>query len=255
MSELKAKDLIQAKVLGCLDADEETLFNKMMKEDQDFPWEEFGQYQNLAACLPTMLDVETPVREVKDNIAMKLTKLNEKNKADEIIEEEPEVLEEKTQEFIETVDEESIQIEGENIEQEVDSGLLTDDTNNDITFKQHELLPDTLKNKASRTPETTVQPEDKLISKTDSTSPKEDSKRRNVKSHISKSPAYIEPPAQVDNKKQIMAAIILGVIAIILIILIYFSLSSDIQNNKDEIEKLKEQLHSSNAIENIYLNI
>lgn len=254
MSELKAKDLIQAKVLGCLDADEETLFNKMMKEDQDFPWEEFGQYQNLVAYLPTMLDVEIPDREIKDNIARKLTELNDQMKAGEIVEEEPEAFEEESQTPLETIDENGITIEEENVEYEIESEVVADDIKKDVTFKQHELLHDTLQNKSSRTLETTVKPVDKSTLKTDISSTKEDARRRNVKSHISKSPAYIEPPVQADNKKGIMAAIILGIIAIILIIIIYFSLSSDIQNNKEEIEKLKEQLYSSNAIKNVHLN-
>ena len=82
MSLAQAKDLIQAKALGCLDEEEEKLFAKLL-EEADFPWQELGQYQNLVAFLPTLLDIENPDKEVKDNIARKLYEYGEKIKVEE----------------------------------------------------------------------------------------------------------------------------------------------------------------------------
>ncbi|MCH6574331.1 MAG: hypothetical protein IH795_03865, partial [Bacteroidetes bacterium] len=62
-------ELLQAKALGCLDPEDDALFTKLMKEDENFPWQELGHYQNLVAFLPTLLEIEVPDREVKDNIA------------------------------------------------------------------------------------------------------------------------------------------------------------------------------------------
>ena len=253
MSDLKTKDLIQAKVLGCLDADDETVFTKLMKDDPDFPWEEFGKYQNLVACLPTLLEAETPDQEVKDSIARKLMELKEQEKVDEIVEEPPEIMEEEKPAPIETVDDMDITIEEENIETDIDSEQLSDNKSKGITFKQHELLHGTLKNKGKTDSEIPRSSEEKIQRKTNLTSSKKDFKRQNVRSHISKSPAYIEPPVQTDNKKGTMIAIILFIIALIAIVIVYFSLSSDIQNNKEEIEKLKEQLYSYNATDSYYM--
>lgn len=253
MSDLKAKDLIQAKVLGCLDADEEIVFVKLMKGDPDFPWEEFGKYQNIVACLPTLLEAESPGQEVKDNIARKLMELKEQEKVDEIVEEPPEKMEEEKPAPIETVDDMDITIEEENIETDIDSEQSSDNKSKGITFKQHEFLHGTLKNKGETASEISVASEEKNQRKSDLTSSKKDFKGRNVKSHISKSPAYIEPPVQTNKKKGTMIAIILFIIALIAIVIVYLSLSSDIQNNKDEIEKLKEQLYSYNTTNNYYL--
>ena len=49
MSETRVKDLIQAKALECLDTKENATFLHLMEEDNEFPWEGFGQYQNLVA--------------------------------------------------------------------------------------------------------------------------------------------------------------------------------------------------------------
>jgi hypothetical protein len=47
MSNMESKELLQAKALGCLDPEDDALITKLMKEDENFPWQELGHYQNL----------------------------------------------------------------------------------------------------------------------------------------------------------------------------------------------------------------
>ncbi len=82
MSNMESMELLQAKALGCLDPEDDARFNKSMREDENFPWQELGHYQNLVAFLPTLLDIEIPEPEVKDNVARKLYGLGEKFKAE-----------------------------------------------------------------------------------------------------------------------------------------------------------------------------
>ena len=55
------------------------LLNEYFQTGNDFPWQELGEYQNLAALLPAILNIETPGPELKDKVARKLYRIkNEK---------------------------------------------------------------------------------------------------------------------------------------------------------------------------------
>ncbi len=81
MDRNKAIDLIKAKTLGCLTKDEDAEFKEYMENGEDFPWDVLGEYQNLTAMLPILLQLEVPDSELKDNVARKLYKIIEELKA------------------------------------------------------------------------------------------------------------------------------------------------------------------------------
>jgi hypothetical protein len=158
-------DLIQAKALGCLDPEDNVLLDKLMKEDDNFPWEELGQYQNLVAFLPIILDIEAPDPDVKDNVARELYELGEKLKAEKVEEVEqntiPEVAEvDNIEEDGFTIDEE--QVEDAEIPKDEEDLSTLGSTVDGISFKAHavplkKLLYDD--NKVKPKPKTKKKPE------------------------------------------------------------------------------------------------
>jgi len=81
MDKKKSLELIKLEVLGCLnEKDRESL--KMMKEsNEDFPWKELADYQNLVALIPSSLEMKYPASELKDKTAMKLYSIRDEIKA------------------------------------------------------------------------------------------------------------------------------------------------------------------------------
>lgn len=254
MSDLKAKDLLQAKVLGCLDPDEEAAFSKMMKEDKDFPWEDFGRYQNLVSHLPTLLDAEMPDQEVKDNITGKLRELKEQELAKEAVEKTPELSDEEKAPVLITPEEGDVIIAEESAAADTDESLDVNTNKKTIMFKEHGVLQNALGDRGGSAAHLTNPPRENAGKSGTPVPPKKEFERTNVRSHISKAPVYIEPPAKTENKKGTLTAIILFIIALIAVLIVYFKLSSDIQNNKDEIEKLKKQVYSGIAAETSSFN-
>lgn len=246
MSELRAKDLLQAKALGCLDPDEETTFAKLINEDKDFPWEEYGNYQNIVSHLPIMLDAEVPDEFVKQKVTAKIAEIMNLKKVQEVPQEIPEDTTEKNQDISLDKLEGDVEIQSEDniIEVDEEKELEEEPVKKGISFKQHGVLESHLGGNIGPTKNRGVEQE---VQKKKSTSPSTSTKepnRKGVKSHISKSPVYIEPSAKDDSRKGNLIAIILFIIAMIFIIVVYFKLSSDIRDNKNEIEELKEQLYS-----------
>lgn len=105
------QDLIYAFAFGCLDLEEHSEFLDYQSQDPNFDWNKLGEYQNLAALLPSILTIENPEADVKSKVAKKLYSLKDeirkkkKKLTLEIIESEPEKKEyEKTKpEIIEDV--------------------------------------------------------------------------------------------------------------------------------------------------------
>ncbi len=67
-------DLLFAYSLGCLDEEDFLKLKEYLKSNEEY-WQELGEYQNLVSLLPSILNIETPNPEVKDNVARKLYKL------------------------------------------------------------------------------------------------------------------------------------------------------------------------------------
>ncbi len=76
----KYKDLLYAYSLGCLDAEELDKLREYFGSESDFPWQELGEYQNLIALFPTILEIEEPGPQLKDKVARKLYRLRPEKK-------------------------------------------------------------------------------------------------------------------------------------------------------------------------------
>lgn len=71
---------IHAYALGCAAKDDLDKINDLVLSGGDFPASELGEFQNLAALLPSILNLETPAPEVKDKVARKLYRIQEEIK-------------------------------------------------------------------------------------------------------------------------------------------------------------------------------
>ncbi len=63
--------------LGCLDRNEYYEMLERMQDKLHFPFQELGEFQNLTTLLPTILNIETPVPQVKDKVARKLYRVKD----------------------------------------------------------------------------------------------------------------------------------------------------------------------------------
>ena len=88
IDEQKIIGMLQAKALGCLDAEDDHELQNFIDEGHLFPWDELGAYQNTASLLPLALPLEMPASELKDKVALKLIKLRDELRAKKLLEEE-----------------------------------------------------------------------------------------------------------------------------------------------------------------------
>lgn len=72
MDKQKEIELVKLEVLGCINENEIKNLRVMKENDEDFPWKELAQYQNLISLLPTMLVTDIPSPCAKDNMVRKL---------------------------------------------------------------------------------------------------------------------------------------------------------------------------------------
>jgi hypothetical protein len=249
---MEAKELLQAKALGCLDPEDDAVFNKLMEEDENFPWQELGHYQNLVAFLPTLLNIEVPEPEVKDNVARKLYELGEKTKAEEKLEEvndnkidetvdQPIESEEKLSEIIEedgVVIEENPVVENVAPEQALQEDPFNTNTNKEISFKEHGVLQMSL----DEPEDIAIKPEEKKTenaeTKTSQKPLRKETEQRNVKSYVSKIPTDSHTPEKSSKKSVLIITIILFVVTLLALAFVYLTLTSEIQDNKNEIDKI-----------------
>ncbi|HSP87063.1 MAG TPA: sigma-70 family RNA polymerase sigma factor, partial [Ignavibacteriaceae bacterium] len=61
-------EMIYPYALGCLSYEEESETYSRFKASEPFPWKVLGEYQNLAALLPIILDLEKPSEEIKEKL-------------------------------------------------------------------------------------------------------------------------------------------------------------------------------------------
>jgi len=74
-------DLIYAHSLGCLDNEELQRLREHLDGGEDVNIKELGELQNLASLLPSILKIENPDPQLKDNVAKKLYRLKDEIKA------------------------------------------------------------------------------------------------------------------------------------------------------------------------------
>ena len=74
-------ELLYAYALGCLDEDDLINLKQYLNSNEDYYWQELGDFQNLSALLPSILAIEKPNPEVKDRVARKLYRIRNEIKA------------------------------------------------------------------------------------------------------------------------------------------------------------------------------
>jgi len=237
----KAIDLIKAKTLGCLTKDEDAELKEYMESGEDFPWDALGEYQNLTATLPILLQVEVPDPELKDNVARKLYKIIEELKAKQQAELTP-VPDTETE--TETTEAEP-EIETEQEEKEKD--VLTEEPikfslEEGSTLSEPELSPESSDSTLDLAPAEQIVEEKSGREKVEKIVDEKLERQRTIEYIKS---YYKEEAASQEGaiKKTKLFSIILFVVLIILLAVVYFLLSSEISSNKEEIDNLKIGLH------------
>jgi anti-sigma-K factor RskA len=76
ISKQEASELIFAGVLGCLDWTDQTRWQEYIKSGGELP-STVGEFQNIAALLPLILEPETPSAQLKDKVARKLYRIRD----------------------------------------------------------------------------------------------------------------------------------------------------------------------------------
>ncbi len=247
MSNMESMELLQAKALGCLDPEEDALFTKLMKEDENFPWQELGHYQNLVAFLPTLLDIEVPEPEVKDDVAQKLYELGEKDKAEKDKDVKQNTIAKETE-----IEEEGFVIEDEPVGNDelpaVGEDLANVDTINDgISFTEHGPQLQNLLNDEKNVEREPLKKQQQVKTETAPTKPKKEFEQKKVKSYVTKYPASA---ADSESKVGLIVTVILFAVALLAVIFVYFNLSSDIQENREKIDMLEKQIGTTIILEN-----
>lgn len=80
MDRLEAKEYLQAASLGCLDRKEFDEFRELLEFDSELQFE-LAAYQKLCAMIPFSLEIINPGEIVKDNVALRLIKIEEELRA------------------------------------------------------------------------------------------------------------------------------------------------------------------------------
>lgn len=72
MDRLNILELIQLYTAGCISQPNKIVLKTLMESDENFPWVELAESQNLIAILTSSLDPETPSDRVKEKMMMKM---------------------------------------------------------------------------------------------------------------------------------------------------------------------------------------
>jgi protein TonB len=75
MDRINILELIQLDVIGCISRQDHIILKSLMELDDNFPWTELGEYQNLVVLLPLSLKQEELSLSVKDKVVRKMNKL------------------------------------------------------------------------------------------------------------------------------------------------------------------------------------
>lgn len=222
MDSKKQIELIKLSTIGCISEEDQTSLNSLMVEDENFPWKELGEFQNLVALLPSALVIETPSWELKDRVARKLYKLRDEVKSQKE-EEKPVVETAVTTEQLVEEPEEGITFE-KNAVDIIDSDLAQ--------APPQQKIPDEpiLETKSGLTKSKSKESLDKeLIEKT-------------TKEYISTYFAKEIELTQKSIKKSFLLSLVLFIVVLLLIGFMYFKFSGDLDSKQEEIDVLKNRL-------------
>jgi len=75
MDRLNKIELIQLYTAGCISQPDKIILKSLMENDENFPWSELAEFQNLIAILPSTINPITPSHDVKEEIVMKMNKV------------------------------------------------------------------------------------------------------------------------------------------------------------------------------------
>ncbi|MDZ7625355.1 MAG: energy transducer TonB [Ignavibacteriaceae bacterium] len=75
MDRLNKIELIQLYTAGCISEPDKIILKSLMENDENFPWAELAEFQNLIAILPSTINPETPSHDIKEEIVMKMNKV------------------------------------------------------------------------------------------------------------------------------------------------------------------------------------
>jgi len=205
VSGLQVKDLLQAKALGCLDSEEEEIFIKCAKEDENFPWKEYGSYQKIVSRMPALLEIEIPDQEVKDKVSQTLYDLNEK-----LTSEEKSVKEDESDEGI--------------IIEELEEGgdVESQEIPDSISFKKYKASEIPLPGFENLNKETFTKQTDKPKKKSPTNFSRKELKKKPVKNYSSKIPVGENHYGRNKNKLFLITAVTFLLITLLLVIFIYF---------------------------------
>lgn len=244
MDEIHAKELLPAKALGCLDTEDNENFLKLMEEDQEFPWQEFGQYQNLVAHMPILLEFEKPDPEIKNKILDEIKKQGEKFQVEEEIETETAeatVL----NDTLEVIEDEDLIIEEEQIippeleqEQEIEIEESKTEFTNVISFKEPE-KPDFDLNELQKAKPKLTKGQKEIAPKREVA---KETRGKSTKNYVSKIQKEEKFSSGLGSNKLLIVAAIGIVIILVFLLIMYLGLSSEIDDNKQEIQKLKQRI-------------
>lgn len=79
MDRINILELIQLDVIGCISRQDHIILKSLMELDDNFPWNEMGEYQNLVALLPLSLKQEEPSLLAKGKVVLKMNNLASKD--------------------------------------------------------------------------------------------------------------------------------------------------------------------------------
>ena len=217
-----------------------------MEGDSEFPWQEFGQYQNLVAQMPTLLEIETPDPRVRNKIVDKIQSQSEDVQVEEKLdlEDAPDLTEftQDSKETVEVIEDENLIIEEEEIipldlEEEIELDDPKSEVNSGISIKEHE------KPELDLSEFKTAKPK---VAKDQTVTPlkrggKKEVRDKPTNNYVSKFPKDEKVGRLGSNKLLIIAAVGIVIILVFLLIM-YLGLSSEIDDNKQEIQKLKQRI-------------
>jgi len=236
----KAIDLIKAKTLGCLNKDENAELNEYMVSGEDFPWDALGEYQNLTAMLPVLLQLEVPDAELKDNVARKLYKILEELKAKqqaevtpvpetETVVDEPELKTDREVDEVLTKETVKFSVDEDSTSSELDLSAISSEDTLDLSLAEEKVGEKSGKEKVEKIVDEKLE------------------RQRTIK-YIDNYHKNEIAALEGANKKHKLFSIILFVVSLILLGLVYFLLSSEISSNKEEIDKFHSRLNESHTV-------
>lgn len=222
MENKKKIELIKLSTIGCISENDQASLNSLMIEDENFPWEELGEFQNLVALLPSALLIETPNWELKDKVARKLYKLRDEIKSQK---EEKKPVEE-TAEIPEQLSDKS------------EEGITIEDNDKDIIEYDLAQVPSQEKSTAEPIVEEKPKQAETISKSILNKELIEKTTKEFVGSHIANEIGAI----QKNTKKSLFLSLILFIVVLLIITFMYFKFSGDLDSKQEEIDILKKRL-------------